>query len=82
MTRWSRTILIAAVALCALAIMVWVGLRFALPNHDQRTRKRILEQVAAEVPIGSNAGVMEAFLRKHAETGVTRFQWTPRRLGL
>jgi hypothetical protein len=27
-----------------------------------------LEQVAAEVPLGSDAGVMEAFMRKHAES--------------
>ena len=45
---------------------MWLTLHYYLPSHDQRTRERILEQVAAEVPLGSDAGTMEAFLRKHA----------------
>jgi hypothetical protein len=68
MTRSSRTILIALAALCALVVVAWLGVRSYLPNYDQRTRARILQQVAAEVPLGSDAGAMEAFLRKHAES--------------
>lgn len=68
MTPSPRIVLIAAAALLALVSVGWLGMRFGLASYDQRTRSRILEQVAAEVPLGSDAGVMEAFMRKHAES--------------
>ena len=68
MTRSSRTILIALAALLALLGVAWLGVRSGMTSHDQRTRERILAQIAAEVPPGSDAGVMEAFMREHAES--------------
>lgn len=68
MTRSSRMMVIALVALLALALVAWLGVRAYLPTYDQRTRARILEQVASEIPPGSDAEVMEEFLRKHAES--------------
>ncbi len=68
MRQTSRAVLIALVALLALVSLTWMGVRFFLPVYDQRTRARILEQVAAEVPLGSDAAAMEAFLHRHAES--------------
>jgi hypothetical protein len=68
MTWSSRTILIAWAAILSLLLVAWLGVRSGLTSYDQRTRERIRAQVAAEVPRGSNAGVMEAFMRKHAES--------------
>jgi len=67
-TRSLRTILISLVALFTLIALAWMGARSGLTSHDQRTREWILEQIAAEVPLGSDAGVMEAFMRKRAES--------------
>jgi hypothetical protein len=50
-----------------LGTAAWVGMGFGLASYDQRTRERVLAQVAEDVPLGSDAAVMEAFMRKHAE---------------
>jgi hypothetical protein len=68
MRRSLRTILIVLAALFTLLGVAWLGVNSGLAHYDQRTRERILEQVAAEVPLGSDVGVMEEFMRKHTQS--------------
>src|ERR1700678_4518602 len=50
-------------------LVLWVGLwlavRYVIPEYDARTRERVLQSIALEVPIGSNDQTMQRYMQRH-----------------